>query len=1010
MATMIIGLGGTGCQIAGHVYDLFGSTLPSDVAIIAIDTKLHIDPTPRKKTDLEHHGHFFSLGAGIAPQMAFQEALQMPGFKEWWGEMENKEIYPMALPDFTAGAGQVRLNGRLAYWFGAGQIVTALNRAMTQLGNATRISGLDIFLACSSTNGTGSSIFVDAAFLVKDYIQKNFAATPRIFGIVFDPSIATNHGRERGTADVIAKANARNLYLETDYWRHHGGKKPYSLTFPDRTTLKCNFSPHDFCFVLCNTNQDDANLGSWNAYIEMAAAAIKSFADPAIQATILNPLIVMALARYPNDLLMGRSCQYGSFGYSVFQFPREKILTYCAYRLASDIMERLKCQCNKESLRQKADGFFVLNKIVEVNPKNDLFDFCKSQSTLSQYIRNIEMGGQVDNANDVRAQESSLDAMLEKYRKAVAAALPHKLTEVEAALKAQLIGSFIDRGDLASASVYVEGLIKLCEEQMAAVKEDLTKLDKEKRKKDLNFALDVLEKKTIFSFLGIGRKNAIVQVIGLLKGLYDENERDINTHAIMDFYQRLQNTLCAWRRAIDNFIINVKRQIEDPIDESLKSLLKKEIDLGKVSGERTKLYSSSVDVGAWEAFVEETFYGPAVNQNFLPQQDSIIAGFAQQKPSGLTGKTEELFKRELEESGWAANHPHEIEAWCTEMKKGLIDICRQYFAGTEVTRLTLEQVLRKESDFVLRPYLDACSKKDVVAAEKIKTEALNGIYGRQNVDLFGQYLTQYDVLMDMVMKARLGSLDARTTPFWTIGPERPFITTLKQSQFWTCNSQANPKIWALLRIMAPEATLTDLTEDDRIEVFRVEHHAPLNQVKTVQQLAATSSDYCNFTPCYSDKRYLTEWKETFWTSEDIRYIWFALGEACQYITAGGDEKIHANFRFGEHGRIIRTLPNAIEALADKETLDALKNEVIPFLDKFNHVDKIDEVRKAMTLGAAFYDVQFKKYNNHYLGKTYDALYKAVKTFMKNKGLKLWQGEMQVEAMEAIDDSPVSDPS
>lgn len=87
-----------------------------------------------------------------------------------------------------AGCGQHRIYGRAMYNVHRERIFSAIGAAASELRNRTGGKDFFIVMVCAFGGGTGSSMLLDVAIDIRDWISKQFGSQPLIFGIGILPS------------------------------------------------------------------------------------------------------------------------------------------------------------------------------------------------------------------------------------------------------------------------------------------------------------------------------------------------------------------------------------------------------------------------------------------------------------------------------------------------------------------------------------------------------------------------------------------------------------------------------------------------------------------------------------------------------------------------------------------------------------------------------------------------------------------------------------------------------
>ncbi len=87
-----------------------------------------------------------------------------------------------------AGCGQHRIYGRAMYNVHRERIFSAIGSAASELKNRTGGKDFFILMVCAFGGGTGSSMLLDVAIDIRDWISKQFGSDPVMFGIGILPS------------------------------------------------------------------------------------------------------------------------------------------------------------------------------------------------------------------------------------------------------------------------------------------------------------------------------------------------------------------------------------------------------------------------------------------------------------------------------------------------------------------------------------------------------------------------------------------------------------------------------------------------------------------------------------------------------------------------------------------------------------------------------------------------------------------------------------------------------
>jgi hypothetical protein len=362
--TLIIGLGGTGGDVVMRIrrrfYESYGSLAEFPiVGYLWLDTdrsEKHI--LSREIRDFVRLTDTERLMMTINDTTAITQNLKEPGFQhidKWWYPGLN------SLGQMNEGAGQIRAYSRLAFFHHyqaiRAAIVDANKRIRDPLAQEVMMKspvlkdqGLlaqvefnqptNVYLVSSIAGGTGSGMLMDVSFLVKDVFQEgnvtvcSFLVFPDHFGSV--------------TNDRM-KANSYALLKELNYYQF--GVSHFNAEWTRGTTSKVPIPPFDYCYVFDNQNAagqvTGGQPGSQELVFELLADSIfkdfshGEFADHKRSARINLRQYMNKTFDYEHPRFKQRFIQrYGSLGMASIMVPHARIITACAHRLASEIVDR----------------------------------------------------------------------------------------------------------------------------------------------------------------------------------------------------------------------------------------------------------------------------------------------------------------------------------------------------------------------------------------------------------------------------------------------------------------------------------------------------------------------------------------------------------------------------------------------------------------------------------------------------------------------------------------------
>lgn len=276
--TLLVGVGGTGCEIADRVYAIATREGLSDhrrLSILGFDTD---------DNDLQRHRH---LGGQqrirTSTNHTVYQILDFHGdaLQGWFAEDEDltTEIRQMHLLD---GAGQIRMMSRLAFQVAMQDVHTvsrlenALNALTAHDGQTVFEGQVNVMLVGSLAGGTGAGMFLQTALLLATLLRDK-AITPELRGLFLLPDVfvraAQLPAKQVGNVQANGYAALRELnaiMLQT------AGRSPLPVEFEyvRGRRLQEGGLPFKSIVLLDYENERGGNLGNnFPAYKDLAARA-----------------------------------------------------------------------------------------------------------------------------------------------------------------------------------------------------------------------------------------------------------------------------------------------------------------------------------------------------------------------------------------------------------------------------------------------------------------------------------------------------------------------------------------------------------------------------------------------------------------------------------------------------------------------------------------------------------------------------------------------------------------
>lgn len=342
--SIVIGVGGTGLEairfLRRRVVEERGALdgVPQ-LGFLYIDT----DPAEVQMTE-EKLKEWQVLGTSIALSEEETCIVQAPSLGpivknitsyqhiEDWLPVEQLSSIDQAAKD-TPGASQIRPLGRLVFTLMTQQVE---NRFKTTLGRLKQGEGggkTQVYLVCSLSGGTGSGMFLDLAYRIKEWTNDN----ARTVAFLVFPDLQTLRG-ERYLANAYAALLELNHF--TAGQRRLGGE-----------TVECGFqlpgrskpvfgAPFDVCYIVGPRNEANVEI-ALGAVPQMIAHFVHLCFDSSFSRdadSLLNNGRVERTMRLWDPFTGSTHSQnFFTFGLSSIQYPIEQITEIFSYRIAADL-------------------------------------------------------------------------------------------------------------------------------------------------------------------------------------------------------------------------------------------------------------------------------------------------------------------------------------------------------------------------------------------------------------------------------------------------------------------------------------------------------------------------------------------------------------------------------------------------------------------------------------------------------------------------------------------------
>jgi len=354
--TIIIGIGGSGgdvlLRIRKRFFERYGALQQFPiVSYLWIDTDATDKAIPNSAAISEQiaFANNEKLMTTIPDTTQYTSDLNTyPNIKSWFYPGLSK------LKTMNEGAGQIRAYSRLGFYDHYTEIRQAISNAAARVRNVENIeavrekhrldvdpSDLQVFIVFSIAGGTGSGMFLDVAFLVKNIFDGQRVSN---VGVIMMPGLF-NPNEDR----VFANGYAALKELE-----HYSYEHDYQVQWPGSPKLQIQGPPFNYAYMIDRTNavRQSVEFANRETIFNMIAENIfKDFTQGDFAGYKRG--VRVNLDQYMYDTYgfghlneRGESIldqkfitRYGSFGMASITVPSDRIEQACAYKLAADVVD-----------------------------------------------------------------------------------------------------------------------------------------------------------------------------------------------------------------------------------------------------------------------------------------------------------------------------------------------------------------------------------------------------------------------------------------------------------------------------------------------------------------------------------------------------------------------------------------------------------------------------------------------------------------------------------------------
>lgn len=331
---LVVGLGGLGLEVVQRLRDILHERFGSLQALPHLHL-LHIDTDPETTQEAAQG----SLGTPWDPQEVVLARLNRPGhyMKPREGRMRVDSwlnfnmLYRIPRNPITTG---VRALGRLAlvdnYRLIAGRLKEDLEaclspEALTAADRATRLGVRSnrprVYVVASLAGGTGSGMFIDLAYILRNQLKQLGYAQPEVIGLFLLPPPERDNARPLSLGNSVAALIELNHFSAPD--------TTFSTRFDEREPTITDAAPPFQRTILLPLPEEAS---------QTALSKIASLAGDFLFRELATPLGRTTDARRPVKNA-GRSLTCQSFGLFHFSWPRRTMLQRSSRLLCQRLVE-----------------------------------------------------------------------------------------------------------------------------------------------------------------------------------------------------------------------------------------------------------------------------------------------------------------------------------------------------------------------------------------------------------------------------------------------------------------------------------------------------------------------------------------------------------------------------------------------------------------------------------------------------------------------------------------------
>lgn len=381
-SVLVIGVGSTGLSAMEYAqqyyYEFTKQNSPANTAFLFIETDEH------RKPKVVSNGKTEIKACYICPTNI---TATLNGWQNQYSWMPSEAN---VLDEHAGAAGQPAY-GRVALWSEVNNVRNLVSTLYQQIGGN---ASTNIYLVGSLTGGTGTGIFLDIAYIVRQITLNN-----NIFGMFMLPD-GKNVGNE--TMSILYE-NAYSSLKSLDKYSKSNGKDNFVCTLPGGTKIDSLHSPfYNVEFFTQDFSDASASIPELSTLVQTVGFnLVLRLLDVSNQSAPFQDCINARLVDYQSNVPDGI---FTSVGFNVFQYPEAMLEEYLTTKLIHEnILNRWADTDNyidengtNVSIQGVLSKLKVQTRVFIQNAIEESINKCQGQSTLGNPTLKIAIDAEID--------------------------------------------------------------------------------------------------------------------------------------------------------------------------------------------------------------------------------------------------------------------------------------------------------------------------------------------------------------------------------------------------------------------------------------------------------------------------------------------------------------------------------------------------------------------------------------------------------------------------------------